>query len=126
MFGREIFLVKNLRFLDFLVPLFTCPIFSIKNCCYFWLFIHLGKANWPAAASATYVSLRYCHRFFDQVGHQTMYACIGKKHFFTISCHRQTYQNYEQSRQKLGTFLENKVLYFLQMCPIYVTSVHNF
>ena len=25
-------------------------------------------------------------------------------------CHHQTHQNYEQSRQKLGTFLENKVL----------------
>ena len=34
---------------------------------------------------------------------------IGK-HFFTKWCHCQTYQNYEQSRQKLGTFLENKVL----------------
>jgi hypothetical protein len=32
---------------------------------------------------------RYRHRFFYQVG--------------------QTYQNYEQRRQKLGTFLENKV-----------------
>ena len=30
--------------------------------------------------------------------------------FFTTWCHRQTYQNYEQNRQKLGTFLENKVL----------------
>ena len=36
------------------------------------------------------------------------YASIGK-HFFTKSCHRQTYQNYEQRRQKLGTFLENKL-----------------
>ena len=49
-------------------------------------------------------------RFFDQVGHQTKYVSIGNRHFFTMSCHRQTYQNYEQSRQKLGTFLENKVL----------------
>ena len=48
-------------------------------------------------------------RFFDQVGHETMYASSGNKHFFTKSCHRQTYQNYEQSRQKLGTILENKV-----------------
>ena len=31
-------------------------------------------------------------RFFDQVGH----ANSGNKHFFTKSCHRQTYQNYEQ------------------------------
>ena len=35
-------------------------------------------------------------RFFDQVGHETMYACRGNKHFFTKSCHCQTYQNYEQ------------------------------
>ena len=123
---------------------------------------------------------RYRSRFFDQVGHQTIYAFIRNRHFFTISCHlrylsalgflkyrvwiiefdeldflsisnsnftgytgsknlvqtrqkfqfikldfsnlifqdpsadryrvSQTYQNYEQSRQKLGTFLENKVL----------------
>ena len=48
-------------------------------------------------------------RFFDQVGHETMYASRGNKHFITKSCHPQTYQNYEQSRQKLGTILENKV-----------------
>ena len=48
-------------------------------------------------------------RFFDQDGRETMYASSGNKHFFTKSCHRQTYQNYEQSRQKLGTILENKV-----------------
>ena len=29
--------------------------------------------------------------------------------FFTKSCHCQTYQNYVQSRQKLGTILGNKV-----------------
>ena len=40
-------------------------------------------------------------RFFDQVGHQTMYAYIINKHFFTKSCHRQTYQNYEQPPQRL-------------------------
>ena len=48
-------------------------------------------------------------RFFDKVGHETMYASSGNKHFFTKSCHRQTYQKYEQSQQKLGTILENKV-----------------
>ena len=48
-------------------------------------------------------------RFFDQVGHETMYASSGNKHFLTKSCHRQTYQNYEQSRQKLGTILVSKV-----------------
>ena len=53
---------------------------------------------------------RVCPRFFDQVGHETMYASSGNnKHFFTKSCHRHTYQNYEQSRQKFGTILESKV-----------------
>ena len=55
------------------------------------------------------LKVRVRPRFFDQVGHETMYASSGNKHFFTKSCHRQTYQNYEQSRQKLGTILENKV-----------------
>ena len=44
-------------------------------------------------------------RFFDQVGHETMFASSGNEHFFTKSYHRQTYQNHEQSRQKLGTIL---------------------
>ena len=49
-------------------------------------------------------------RFLDQVGHQTTSASIGNKCFFTNECHHQTYQNYEHSQQKLGTFLVNKVL----------------
>ena len=57
----------------------------------------------------TYFSITYRPRLFDQVGHQTMYAFMGNKQFFTKQCHCQTYQNYELSRQKLGTFLENKV-----------------
>ena len=56
------------------------------------------------------VRLRVRPRFFDQVGHQTTKASIGNKYFFTKKCHHQTYQNYEQSQQKLGTFLVNKVL----------------
>ena len=43
-----------------------------------------------------YVYLRDSPRFFDQVGHETMCASSGYKHFFTKSCHHQTYQNYEQ------------------------------
>ena len=35
-------------------------------------------------------------RFFDLAWHETMYASSGNKYFFTISCHCQTYQNYEQ------------------------------
>ena len=50
------------------------------------------------------VSNRYLPRFFGQVGHQTTYAYIGNKHFFTKSCHRQTYQNYEQRPQRLQNF----------------------
>ena len=42
-------------------------------------------------------------RFFDKVGHQTTYAYIGNKHFFTKSSHHQTYQNHEQSPQRLQT-----------------------
>ena len=38
-------------------------------------------------------------RFFDQVGHETMYASSGNRHFFTKLSHRQTYQNYEQPPQ---------------------------
>ena len=42
------------------------------------------------------VTIRVRPRFSDQVGHETMYASGGNKHFFTKPCHRQTYQNYEQ------------------------------
>ena len=49
-------------------------------------------------------------RCFDQVGHQTTSASIGNRYFFTKLYHHQAYQNYEQRRQKLGTFLVNKVL----------------
>ena len=57
----------------------------------------------------SWILFRVRPTFFDQVGHEIMYASNGNKHFFTKSCHRQTYQNYEQSRQQLGTILENKV-----------------
>ena len=40
------------------------------------------------------LNIRYHSRFFVRVGHETMYASSGYKHFFTKSCHRQTYQNY--------------------------------
>ena len=29
------------------------------------------------------IRVRYCPRFFDQVGHQTTYASMGNKHFIT-------------------------------------------
>ena len=42
--------------------------------------------------------------FFGEVGHETMYASSGNKHFFTKSCLCQTYQNYEQSRENWAQF----------------------
>ena len=57
------------------------------------------------------LSLRVRPRFFDQVGHQTTSASIGNKYFFTKQFHHHTYQNYEQRRQKLGTFLVFKKLH---------------
>ena len=43
-------------------------------------------------------------RFFDQVGHETMYASSGNKHFFHIVRLTKI-----MNRQKLGTILVNKV-----------------
>ena len=55
-------------------------------------------------------SYRYVRFFLCELGMKPhRYASSGDHHFFNVSC-RQTYQNYEKSRQKLGTFLENKVL----------------
>ena len=48
---------------------------------------------------ADQLTIRIRRRFFDQVGHETMYASSGNKHFLTKSCHRQAYQNYEQPPQ---------------------------
>ena len=49
------------------------------------------------------MAARVSPRFFDQVGHETMYdASSGNENFLIKSCHRQTYQNYEQSQPKIG------------------------
>ena len=40
-----------------------------------------------------YVPSRYHSRFFVRVGHKTTYAAKANHNFFTLSCHRQTYQN---------------------------------
>ena len=50
---------------------------------------------------------RYRSRFFELVGRETTYASSGSHNFFTLSCHRQTYQNYEQPHQRL----QNKVIF---------------
>ena len=75
------------------------------SCIYIVLFLMSRELYY----SLDNIFIRVRPRFFGQVGHETMYASSGNKHFFTKPCHRQTYQNYEQSRQKLGTILGNKV-----------------
>ena len=46
-------------------------------------------------------SIIYLSRFFDRWAHETTYAYIGNKHFFTKACHHQTYQNSKISWQKM-------------------------
>ena len=69
---------------------------------------HLGDTNLATVfiPICGEFNTRNSPRFFMRVGHETAGASIGKKHFFSLNRHRQTYQNNEQSRQKLGTFLE--------------------
>ena len=58
-----------------------------------------------------------------------MYASSGNQHFFTRYCHRQTYQNYEQSRQKLDTILENsilKIINFLESFDQFLIQKNDF
>ena len=52
----------------------------------------------------------------------------GNKHFFTKSGYCQTYRYYEQRWQKLGPFLENKVLknQNFEISEIFDKVVHNF
>ena len=52
-----------------------------------------------------YMPIRYLSRFFDRWAHETTYAYIGNKHFFTKACHHQTYQNSKISWQKIGLIL---------------------
>ena len=57
------------------------------------------------------VWLRNCSRIFERVVHETTLACGGKNQLIY-----QTYQNYEQSRQKLGTFVEDEI----SVSPIFI------
>ena len=65
--------------------------------------------NYPSKLYGTFdlvwVPIRYLLRFFDRWAHETMYAYIGNKHFFTKSCHHQTYQNSKISWQKMCSIL---------------------
>ena len=51
------------------------------------------------------INNRYLSRFFDCWAHETTYAYIGNKHFFTKACQCQTYQNSKISWQKMCSIL---------------------
>ena len=61
-------------------------------------------------------------RFFDHVGHETMYASSGNKHFFTKSYHHQTYQNYEQPPQKYQNSYFQSHFFVLKMGGMFNTK----
>ena len=96
-------------------PPIYCKQYTVLNCsnavqhttlqctCTFFLVLQLQCILLPWTTTLRKSSLkakdgqaRVRPRFFDQVGHETMYACSGSKHFVTKPCHRQTYHNYEQ------------------------------
>ena len=56
------------------------------------------------AQKSDHICIRVRPRFFDQVGHETMYVSSGNKHFFTKSCHRQTYQNMNRADKNWAQF----------------------
>ena len=66
-----------------------------------WPFFEKGKSQPSLYLCSTRIRVR--PRFFDQFGHETMYASSGNKHFFTKSCHRQTYQMFLE-HLKICTF----------------------
>ena len=70
------------------------------------------RENYILSLVATYVIyvklcmyIRYLLRFFDHWAHETTYAYIGNKHFFTKSCQCQAYQNSKISWQKMCLIL---------------------
>jgi hypothetical protein len=71
----------------------------------------LPRPDKPRLKLCKYICSRDRPRLFDQYGHQTTNVSIVNKYCFTKWYHPQTYQNFEQSRQKLGTFLVNEVLW---------------
>ena len=67
----------------------------------------LPNAGW-ATVYLAHLLIRVRPRFFDQVG--LMHLLEISTFLLNNVIVSQTYQNYEQSQQKLGTFLVNKVL----------------
>ena len=50
--------------------------------------IEFFKEFWNTCSCFSYdiQNIYYYQRFFDQVGHQTMYASMGNEHYFTKAC----------------------------------------
>ena len=71
--------------------------FVISSHLFYW---HANHIKLPTSD----MYIRYLSRFFDCWAHETTYAYIGNKHFFTKSCHCQTYQNSKISWQKMPIF----------------------
>ena len=63
---------------------------------------------------------RYHSRFVVRVGHETMYASRGYKHFFTKSCHCQTYSYLSNKRTCPLILFKNKVQ------PTLLAPIFNF
>ena len=73
--------------------------------------------KFPEHETPQQMLLRVRPRFFDQVGHETMYASSGNDHFFTKSCHHQTYQN---SDDELRFMYENGQGHLTLFCIVFV------
>ena len=82
-------------------------------------FVRLSGISPTLATLGTYLCIRVRPRFFDQVGHETMYASSRNKHFFTKSCHHQTYKNYEQSSQTSQNLYFQSHFSVLKICFIF-------
>ena len=52
-----------------------------------------------------------------------MYAFSGNKHFFTKSCHRQTYQNYEQPPETSQTSYFQSHFSVSKICQIFPKKI---
>ena len=85
----------------------------------FWKLVHETQISKPLEATRHHNSTKLldwlplrtdllCNLHYET---PCNYVSIGNTHFFNTSCHHQTYQNYQQSLQKLGIFFL-KVKYF--------------
>ena len=69
-------------------------LWHIQNCYSFTMPMTMAEMKCALLLNSKYLPIRYHSRFFVQVGHETTFASSGNKHFFTTSCHCQTYKNY--------------------------------